>query len=72
MGKPYTQVRTREAANSSGKHTLNEYNDTHTSFNAGAGEECVTKILDVLLGAPDGAIVGVPRQHLWHRNGVVN
>jgi predicted ATP-dependent endonuclease of OLD family len=59
MGKPYTSVTPYEDPNSASSHRLNEYNSTHTSFNAGAGEECLTYILDTLLSAKDGSIIAI-------------
>ncbi|MBU3655099.1 MAG: ATP-binding protein [Alphaproteobacteria bacterium] len=59
MGKPYTSLTPYENPNSASSHRLNEYNSTHTSFNAGAGEECLTYILDTLLSAKDGSIIAI-------------
>lgn len=59
MGRPYKSVTSYKVKNSVGAHQLNAYNSTHTSFNAGAGEECLTYILDTLLSTKDGAIVAI-------------
>lgn len=57
--KPYTSVSAFENTDSTGSHKLNRYNSSHTSFNAGAGEECLTRILDCLLQAPEGSFVAI-------------
>lgn len=59
MSKPYSAVSELTYANSSGTHAVQSYNNTHTSFNAGAGEECLSYIIGTLLKCPEGAIVAI-------------
>ena len=59
LSKTYNSVITYENKNSAGVLSLNDYNETHTSFNAGAGEECLTNIISNLLTAKDGSIVAI-------------
>lgn len=55
MARPYSSVSSYET----NIHRLNDYNQTHTSFNAGAGEECLTIILDTLLSAKEGSLIAI-------------
>lgn len=57
--KPYTSLSILQHVDSTGAHTLNAYNNLHTSFNAGAGEECLMAILSTLLNCEDGSIVAI-------------
>lgn len=57
MSKPYVSMSELTYANSAGTHSVQSYNNTHSSFNAGAGEECLSNILGTLLKCPPGAIV---------------
>jgi hypothetical protein len=59
MSKVYSAVSELTHANSSGIHSLQSYNNTHTSFNAGAGEECLSYIIGTLLKCPEGSIVAI-------------
>ncbi|MBE7525885.1 ATP-binding protein [candidate division WWE3 bacterium] len=59
MAKPYSSIFSYETRNISGSYRLNDYNQTHTSFNAGAGEECLTIILDTLLSAKEGSVIAI-------------
>lgn len=59
MARPYSSVSSYETNNTAGIHRLNDYNQTHTSFNAGAGEECLTIILDTLLSAKEGSLIAI-------------
>ena len=59
VSKKYSSVASYTHKNSLGAHSINAYNSTHTSFNAGAGEECLTNILSILLGAKEGSIVAI-------------
>lgn len=59
MAKPYSSIFSYETRNISGGYRLNDYNQTHTSFNAGAGEECLTIILDTLLSAKEGSVIAI-------------
>ena len=47
-----------EHTDSSGKYKLNDYG-SYTSFNAGAGEECIANILSALLSCPENSIVAI-------------
>lgn len=47
-----------EYSDSSGKYKLNDYG-SYTSFNAGAGEECIANILSALLSCPENSIVAI-------------
>lgn len=58
MKKPYAAVISYEKKDATGAYRLTDY-ATHTTFNAGAGEECLTYILDTLLAAKDGSIVAI-------------
>lgn len=58
MKRPYGAVFSYEKKDSTGAYRLNDYT-SHTSFNAGAGEECLTYILDTLLTSKDGSIVAI-------------
>lgn len=58
MLKPYSQLASYETTNAAGTHRLNDYK-THTSFNAGAGEECLTLILDTLLSAKKSSVIAI-------------
>lgn len=58
MSKPYQSVQSYEKKNYAGTFRLNDY-QSHTSFNAGAGEECLTYILDTLLTAKEGSIITI-------------
>lgn len=59
LSKPYSQLKELEFTNSSGSFKARHYNSSHTSFNAGAGEECIFSILRALVGAPEGAFVAI-------------
>jgi energy-coupling factor transporter ATP-binding protein EcfA2 len=59
MSKPYSSISELTHANSTGTHTVQSYNKTHTSFNAGAGEECLSHIVGTLLKCPEGSIVAI-------------
>lgn len=59
MGKPYIEVSELSHSNSGGTHTVQNYNKTHTSFNAGAGEECLANILGTLLDCEEASIVAI-------------
>lgn len=58
MAKPYQQPASYVTTNSAGTHRLNDYK-THTSFNAGAGEECLILILDILLSAKESSVIAI-------------
>lgn len=47
-----------EHTDSSGKYKLNDYG-SYTSFNAGAGEECIANILSVLLSCPLNSLIAI-------------
>ena len=59
FGKRYSSFEEISYDNTLGTHTVNRYRNTHTSFNAGAGEECIASILGVLLSCPKGAFVAI-------------
>ena len=59
MKRPYVALSKLSYANSSGVHSVQNYNKTHTSFNAGAGEECLTSILGTLLECESGSLVAI-------------
>ncbi len=59
MSRPYSVLSELSYGNSSGSHVLHRYNDLHTSFNAGAGEECLSTILNTLVSCPEGAIIAI-------------
>ena len=59
LARPYKQIISYRAKTSSGSYIRNDYNHTHTSFNAGAGEECLTYILDTLLSAKEGSFIAI-------------
>jgi len=59
MSKPYKELSELSYSNSSGTHSVHSYNKTHTSFNAGAGEECLSYILKTLLECQEGSIVAI-------------
>lgn len=59
MSKSYSAVSELAYANTSGTHSVQSYNNTHTSFNAGAGEECLSYIIGTLLKCPEKAIVAI-------------
>jgi predicted ATPase len=59
MGKQYIEVSELSHSNSGGIHTVQNYNKTHTSFNAGAGEECLANIIGTLLDCEEGSIVAI-------------
>lgn len=59
ISKKYTAVSELNHQNSAGTHSVNQYNSTHTSFNAGAGEECLTHILNTLLNAPIDSFIAI-------------
>lgn len=59
MSKPYSAVSELTYSNSAGTHAVQNYNKTHTSFNAGAGEECLSSIIGTLLKCPEGAVVAI-------------
>jgi len=59
MSKSYSSVSELNYTNSAGSHSVNTYNGTHTSFNAGAGEECLTQIISTLLRCPEGSFIAV-------------
>ncbi len=59
MAKPYSSIFSYETNNMAGTYRLNDYNQTHTSFNAGAGEECLTIILDTLLSAKEDSVIAI-------------
>lgn len=59
MSRPYSVVSELTYANSSGTHAVQSYNNTHTSFNAGAGEECLSNIIGTLLKCPERSIVAI-------------
>ena len=57
LGKSYNYMY-GEKNDRSGHFTLNDYGD-YTSFNCGAGEECIATILASLLSAPDNSIIAI-------------
>ena len=57
--KRYSSFEEISYDNTLGTHTVNRYQNTHTSFNAGAGEECIASILGVLLSCPKGSFVAI-------------
>jgi len=59
MSRPYSSVFELTHSNSTGTHAVQSYNKTHTSFNAGAGEECISHIIGTLLKCPEGSIVAI-------------
>ncbi|MBV8647864.1 AAA family ATPase [Paludibacterium sp.] len=58
LARSYGTVKSYQGTNGSGVHRLNDY-ASHTSFNAGAGEECLANILDTLLRADNGAFIAI-------------
>lgn len=59
MSKPYSAVTELTYSNASGTHAVQTYNKTHTSFNAGAGEECLSHIIGTLLKCHEGSFVAI-------------
>lgn len=59
MSKSYVALSELTHSNTAGTHAVHNYNDTHTSFNAGAGEECLSNIVGTLLDCPEGSIVAI-------------
>lgn len=59
MSTKYENVASLSYDNATGTHSVNRYNDTHTSFNAGAGEECLSCIISTLLNCPKGSFVAI-------------
>ncbi len=59
ISKPYYGLSKLTYKNSSGAHKVHSFNNTHTSFNAGAGEDCLSTIFDVLLSCPEGSLVAI-------------
>lgn len=59
MSNKYEEVSSLNYQNSAGIHSVNNYNETHTSFNAGAGEECLSYILSTLINCPEGSFVAI-------------
>lgn len=59
MSTKYNKVASLSYENATGIHSVNRYNDTHTSFNAGAGEECLSCIISTLLTCPKGSFVAI-------------
>lgn len=59
MSKKYNQLASLSYENTTGVHSVNRYNNTHTSFNAGAGEECLSSIISTLLSCAKGSFVAI-------------
>lgn len=57
LKKPYDYMY-GEKHDRSGHFTLNDYGE-YTSFNCGAGEECIATILSSLLSCPDNSIIAI-------------
>lgn len=59
LKKKYNSLKELHFTNSSGTFKSRHYNSTHTSFNAGAGEECLFAIFRALLSSPEGSFVAI-------------
>lgn len=59
LRRPYTSLTELEFQNSSGSFRARHYNGKHSSFNAGAGEECLFSIFRALLSSPEGSFVAI-------------
>lgn len=59
LKRPYTSLTELEFQNSSGSFKARHYNGKHSSFNAGAGEECLFSIFRALLSSPEGSFVAI-------------
>jgi len=59
LKKPYESLKELEYKNTSGSFKSRYYNGTHTSFNAGAGEECLFAIFRALINSPEGSFVAI-------------
>jgi hypothetical protein len=59
LKRPYSSLKELEFNNSSGSFKARHYNGRHSSFNAGAGEECLFGILRALLSSPEGSFIAI-------------
>lgn len=59
LKKPYSDLKELQYTNTSGTFKSRYYNSTHTSFNAGAGEECLFSIFRALVSSPEGSFVAI-------------
>lgn len=59
LKRPYTSLTELEFQNASGSFKARHYNGKHSSFNAGAGEECLFSIFRALLSSPEGSFIAI-------------
>lgn len=59
LKKPYSSLKELQYTNTTGTFKSRYYNATHTSFNAGAGEECLFSILRALVSSPEGSFIAI-------------